>query len=403
MVATKSETMSEFTIGMVGPASPREFAEFLDVSPQDLPAGMGGSPVNLLTKELLKRNWNIKLFTLDAQIEKEQVYRGRNLTVCIGPYRPRARHRALDLFSAERAYLQSAILRERPDVLHAQWTYEFALASQATGVPTLVTAHDAPINVLRYNPTIYRLLRAVMAWKSIRHSRRLVVVSPHVETHLRRYHFLKGAAVVVPNGLPDSLFSQRSKVNTDGTRVHFATVLNGWGNYKNGQAAIEAFAQTRKSIANAKLLMFGAGHGPGEIAEQWAKQKGLQEGIEFVGMLSHEKLLSRLADTVDVLVHPALEEAQPMSIIEAMSMSIPVIGGMYSGGVPWTLDNGDAGILVDVRQPTEIAKAMVSLAGNRGLLSEWGARGRKLAESRYHIGAVADAYETLYRQTRRGA
>lgn len=392
--------MPKFTIGMVGPSVPREFAEHLALSPQDLPAGMGGSPVNLLTGELLKRGWNIKLFTLDPALAKEQVFRGRQLTVCVGPYRPRPRHRARDFFAAERSYLQSAIARERPDLLHAQWTYEFALASLSSGLPTLITAHDAPVNVLRHNLTVYRLVRTLMAWKAMRCAQNVVAVSPHVAGHLSRYHFLKGSAVVVPNGLPDSLFSLATRSNANRSSVHFATVLNGWGNYKNGQAGIEAFALARRSIADARLFMFGADHGPGEAAERWARERGFHQGIEFVGALPHKALLFRLADSVDVLVHPALEEAQPMSIIEAMSLGIPVIGGEHSGGVPWTLDYGQAGVLVDVKTPSAIAAAMVELASDKGLRAEWGARGRKLAESRYHIGAVADAYEALYRQTR---
>lgn len=395
--------MPKFTIGMVGPSAPREFADYLELAPEDLPAGLGGSPVNLLTRELLKRGWQIKLLTLDPELTQERIFRSKQLTVCVGPYRPRPRHRARDLFATERAYLHSAIVRERPDILHAQWTYEFALASLSSGVPTLVTAHDAPVNVLRHNPTIYRLIRTLMAWKAVRRTPRLVAVSPHVDSHLRQYQFLKGRADIIPNGLPDSLFSKMTAAKSDGSCITFATVLNGWGNYKNGQAAIEAFALTRREMADARLVMFGAGHGPGEVAERWAREHGLHEGIEFVGMLPHEKLLSRLAESVDVLVHPALEEAQPMSIIEAMSVGIPVIGGHKSGGVPWTLDNGQAGMLVDVASPAAIAAAMLELARDYKNRADWGMRGRRLAESRYHISAVADAYEVLYRQTRGAA
>jgi glycosyltransferase involved in cell wall biosynthesis len=390
--------MTQFTLGMVGPANPREFADYLAVAPEDLPTGLGGSPVNLLTRELLKRGRQITLFTLDPQVEKEKIFRSKQLTVCIGPYRPSPRTRALDFFAVERAYLSSAIEREKPDILHAQWTYEFALASQACGLPTLTTAHDAPINVLRHDPTAYRFLRTLMAWKAVRNVSQLVVVSPHVDTHLRTYHFLKGQAEIIPNGLPESLFSQAS-ANRNGARMHFATVLNGWGNYKNGQAAIEAFALTRREIPDARLFMFGDGHGPGEIAERWARANKLHDGIEFVGMVPHKKLLSQLAENIDVLVHPALEEAQPMSIIEAMSLGIPVIGGHKSGGVPWTLDYGQAGILVDLANPEVIAAAMLELAQDHEKRAEWGMRGRELAETRYHISAVADAYEALYRKT----
>jgi glycosyltransferase involved in cell wall biosynthesis len=386
------------TIGMVGPAVPQEFADYLGISAASLPAGLGGSPVNLLTKELLKRGRKIKLFTLDPALTVEKVFRGEQLTVCVGPYRPKARNRALDFFAAERKYLRSAIARENPDVLHAQWTYEFALASQDSGLPTVVTAHDAPINVLRHNLTVYRLVRTLMAWKAARRADLLVAVSPHVETHLRRYRFLKRDARIVPNGLPDALFSMAIEEKSIDTEICFATVLNGWGNYKNGQAAIRAFSQVRQRIGSGKLLMFGAGHGKGEEAERWAMENGLNGGVEFIGMVSHGELLRRLAENVDVLVHPALEEAQPMSIIEAMSLGIPVIGGERSGGVPWTLDGGRAGMLVDVENSGAVADAMFSLASDRKLIAEWGMRGRVLAESRYHIRAVADAYEALYEE-----
>lgn len=390
---------SPLTIGMVGPASPREFADHLKLAPHDLPAGLGGSPVNLLTKELLRRGRHILLFTLDPAITKEQVFRSERLSVCVGPYRPRPRHRALDFFAVERAYLASAIARERPTVIHAQWTYEFALAALSSGIPSLVTAHDAPLNVLRHNLTLYRLVRTLMAWRAVRRASILSTVSPHVEHHLRRYRFRREPAVVIPNGLPDTLFSMVSQAGTHSTRLNFATVLNGWGNYKNGQSAIRAFALARSRLPNARLLMFGAGHGPGEIAQRWAREHGVDTCIEFVGMLPHEQLLARLAEEVDVLVHPALEEAQPMAIIEAMSLGIPVIAGQNSGGVPWTLDQGQAGLLVDIDNPAAIANVMIGLARDPVRRAEWGLRGRRLAVSRYHISAVADAYEALYEQT----
>ena len=52
-----------------------------------------------------------------------------------------------------------------PDIVHAHWTYEFALGAIESRVPTVVTAHDAPLSILRLNPTPYRLARTVMAWQ----------------------------------------------------------------------------------------------------------------------------------------------------------------------------------------------------------------------------------------------
>jgi glycosyltransferase involved in cell wall biosynthesis len=105
---------------------------------------------------------------------------------------------------------------------------------------------------------------------------------------------------------------------------------------------------------------------------------------------------------VDVLVHPALEEAQPMAIIEAMARRIPVIGGKTSGGVPWTLDVGRAGILVDVRSPDQVATAMQRLITDPVLRQDLAERGQALARERFHISAVADAWQTVYAQLAEG-
>jgi hypothetical protein len=41
--------------------------------------------------------------------------------------------------------MREALQREQPDILSAHWTYEFAAAAIATGIPHVVTAHDAPL------------------------------------------------------------------------------------------------------------------------------------------------------------------------------------------------------------------------------------------------------------------
>jgi len=79
-----------FRLGMVGPAVPREFADLLGQPAHALPGGLGGSPVNLLTRELLRRGHRVTLFTLDPLLSAERVFEGPQLKVVVGPYRPRA-------------------------------------------------------------------------------------------------------------------------------------------------------------------------------------------------------------------------------------------------------------------------------------------------------------------------
>lgn len=388
------------TLGMAGPVAIHDLADYLD-DPQRVrtsaPRGLGGSPVVLLVKELLRRGRSIKLFTLDFSVSSEVVLRGDRLSIFVGPYRKRPRYRAMDCFAVERKYLAKAMAREKPDVLHAHWTYEYALGALATGLPHVITAHDAPLNILRlfhFHP--YRMVRLLMAYRVLRRARRVTAVAPYVAEHLARFHFHARPIAIVPNGMPHELFNVAVAPRENAEDVVYATVLNGWGGLKNGQVAIEAFALVRQRLPRARLVMFGTGHEPGGVGERWAQQRGLTDGIEFAGRIPYPTLMRRLAEEVDVLVHPALEEANCMAELETMALGIANIGGVRSGGVPWTLDFGKAGLLVDVTSPTAVAEAMLTLGEHAAVRVQWGQRGRASALERFHIARVADAYEELY-------
>lgn len=384
------------TIGMLGPIELAEFRDYLypsTMGTSDL-QGLGGAPVNLLCKELLRRGRRIVIFSLDPSVETERVLEGDRLRIHFGPFTP---NRARNFFKKERLFLARAISGEKLAFLHAQWTYEYALAAAESGLPHVVTAHDAPLNVLRHNFIPYRIIRTLMAYKAGRSAQRLVAVSPHVAEHLRRYLFHTKPIDIIPNGMPSSYFKHILGKEHRG-RIVFATILMGWGGLKNGGAAIAGFAKVRKILPDVEMLMFGAGHSADGPAAIWARERGWDTGIEFMGQVPHATLIDTLSRRVDVLVHPALEEAHPMAVIEAMSLGIPVIGGRTAGGVPWTLGDGKYGMLVDVRSPDQIASAMLRLIQDNEARRHLGELARESVKRRFHIKQVADSYEAIYAQ-----
>jgi glycosyltransferase involved in cell wall biosynthesis len=292
----------------------------------------------------------------------------------------------------------NVILREQPELLHAQWTYEFALAAQASGLPLIITAHDAPIRILSLNFIPYRIVRTLMAYRVLSRANRVVSVSPYIANHLKRFMIFRGAKEVIPNGIGDEFFKSIGKGKKVSRPITFACILNGWTVYKNGKAAIDAYALFRKEIPESKLLMFGANFGVNEEAHQYAKERNIEAGIEFAGFQQYVKVMNRLSREVDILLHPSLEESFGMVIIESMAYSLPVIGGLNSGAVPWVLDNGNAGMLVDMNNPLEIADSMLRLAKNKKERQELAKRGRIYVEKNFHIRIIADAYEKIYNE-----
>lgn len=394
--------MREPCIGVLGPVP---LAEFRDVLPEDWLAsgrlqGLGGPPVHFHVRELLRRGHRVVLFTLDPMLTEERIIETGRLKICLGRYTP---HRGRNAFRRERDYLLQAVRRERPDVLSAHWTYEFALAAAASGIPHVVTAHDAPWQVLRRNPIPYRMVRTAMAYCACRRAQRLVAVSPYVADHLRRFGFRGGPIEVVPNGLPGRL-RRPAAPRSPGSPTTFASLFSGgWQGLKNGPRLIEAFALLRRSLPGARLLMIGEQCDAAGSAAAWARARGMDGGIDFLGRQPHDRVMDLLAAQVDVLVHPSLEESFGMPLIEAAAIGVPVIGGRWSGAVPWVLGDGRYGVLVDVRSPAAIAAAMAELGRDEG-------RRRRLAEAaqaamweRFDLERTVDRYEAIFAELRHPA
>src|SRR5205085_11099029 len=96
----------------------------------------------------------------------------------------------------------------------------------------------------------------------------------------------------------------------------------------------------------------------GEAAQAcWQHMDGRGQ-VQFIGAVPHARLLDEMAQS-QVLLHPALEESFGVVLAEAMAMGLSVVAGAHSGAVPWV--QGDAGSLVNVRQPAQIAAALLRL------------------------------------------
>lgn len=386
-------------LGFAGPVSLKLLAGHVQ-NGEAIPEGYKFPPMTTLIEEYLRRGHQVSVFTLDQSTEHPRTFEGDQLTIHVGRYRPRARHRATDFFAVERADLVKAMREDPCDLVHAHWTYEFALAAIASKRPYVVTAHDAPLHILRMYRDAYRFLRTLMAVRVSRRARFMTAVSPYVACHFEKALGHRGEVTVIPNGLPEKLFAlgEGQDKRGDGETPTFVTVLTGWGRLKNGRAALEAFGKVRTALPKARLVMFGPGYGTGEEAEAWARQEGLVEGVDFVGAIPHPELMRWLSLEADVLVHPALAESFSVSVSEAMALGLPVIGGSHSGGVPFTLDYGEAGMLADVRSVEDISRCMLRLVDDPDIRLTFGEAAKRSARQRFHVEQVVEAYEEMFQK-----
>jgi glycosyltransferase involved in cell wall biosynthesis len=383
-------------IGIAGPIATVSFGKFFDLDISKAPPGLGPSDIVQTVKGLVERGHKVSVYTLSPGLRDPSTLEGRNLKIYFGEYRTRARQRLKDFFSAESNYVKKSILLDGPDIVHAHWTYEFALGALKSKKKTLITVWDWAPKVLWYSPDLYRFGRLCISLYTLWRGQHFTAVSPYIEKQLFRYK--RAHYPVVPSMLDDSLFKDRKRFLDKG-HARVVSVNNGFGKRKNVKTLLRAFHELRRKLRSCDLLLVGNDFGRGEAAEQWASQENLLDGVWFLGTMTHSEVLDLLED-VDLLIHPSLEEAFGMVLVEAMSKKTPVIGGRQSGAVPWVLNYGKAGILTDVTSHTSIAAEAISILQDEAKWRHYSESGYSYAWENFRLSHVVEEYLLEYNKLR---
>jgi L-malate glycosyltransferase len=382
-------------IAFSSPADIHVLARFMGRDEAGLAPGSGTCPpITALIMELIRRGHQVTLFTLSDSFEKEAIYDWGSLRIFVGPNK-RFRY----LYRPQIAYLKRVIRAEAPSLVHANWTYEFALGAIASGAPTVITIHDMPWRVLRYYlGSINVWVKLAMAYMVAIRGKHFTAVSQDGARHFRRWLFIRTPIRVLPNFAGEWIFDLGRTTSPGSDRPFtFYTLLRGWSQTKNGSCALRAFQLTRKSFPDARMIMIGAGHEAGGPAERWATTQGLAAGVTFRGHMQYGALLKFVAQETDVFVHPSLNETLSMAVAESMALKKPVIAGVRTEGMRRLLDDGRVGFLVDVSEPEELAKTMRQLAGDPELRKTTAEAAFDYACKNFSPDAVVPQYEALYR------
>jgi L-malate glycosyltransferase len=384
-------------LGVTGPVDLLELAELLDDHrPQT--SGYAAPIVSTLVRGLVARGHRVHVFALSQAPQDVGVYEGSNLRLHVAPMR--AHGRARDGFRSERRLLQTLMQSSELDVLHAHWTYEFALAAMRSHERVVVTVRDWWPVILRHHPHPYRVVRAVMQDRVLRKAPVLLANSEYTAEKVTRWY--RREPMVVPNPfdfgarLPD-----RATRHPTGPLI--GAVNNGFGKRKNVTALIRAFSLVRQALPGARLRLIGSGYEEDGPAHVYAERIGRDAGIDFIGQLPYERVIVEMR-SFDVFVHPSLEESFGSTLLEAISQGTPVIAGARSGAVPWVLDQGRCGRLVDVRDPAALAAEILTALelgpAERAAIIE---DAFQVARSRFSLDAVVDLHESVYEGVLRGS
>lgn len=286
--------------------------------------------------------------------------------------------------------LRKLIKKFNPDIIHShlyaiKYVYLSTLLLKIRRIHTIhnLAEKEAVSRDRKFNGMLYRTKKVLP-----------VALSEIVRDSIaKEYKISRYSIPVVFNGIDLSKCIEKKDYSLHNP-ITFINVAR-FAAQKNHKRLIEAFALFSKTNENSKLLLLGDGELVDEI-KKYAEHLNVYEKIIFKG---YQNSPYEILNSSDVFILSSDYEGIPMTIIEAMGTSLPIISTNV-GGISEIIENEYNGLLVK-READALAKAMTEIVCNAELRLKLGKNA--LSSSKWLSSkAMTDEYIKIYKGKENG-
>ncbi|MCB9926584.1 MAG: glycosyltransferase [Planctomycetaceae bacterium] len=263
------------------------------------------------------------------------------------------------------------------------------LAAWMEGVPVILSAlHSTgwPDGVGRLNRMLTPITDGFIA-----------VASAHRRYMIDRERFPSEKVTLIPNGvdtyrfrsLPDSGLAVKTKLGIP-PAAPVCGIVAALRPEKNHTLFLRAAALTAKQRPDAHFIIVGDGPERAKL-ERLAIEAGVASSTHFVGSRSD---VPQVLSSFDVFSLTSHNEANPVSILEALACEIPVVSTDV-GSVAESVADGSTGYLVKPGDANALANHWIKLFADPGLVRTFGSAGRATVEANWSLDTMVKGYERL--------
>ncbi len=299
--------------------------------------------------------------------------------------------------------------RVRPDVVHVntEWGcgWDGLLASRYLGLPVVGTFHTffADPGYLKAFGLPQHWLFEKLIWNYSRFFYDRCDVTTAPSKAVRDALVANGAAMppqVVSNGIPQ--LADRSGCDVSAFRKQHGlegptfVYVGRVSPEKSLEVVLAAFRRVVARFPQARFLLVGDGPERTPLTRLMQRME-IADHVVQLGHVPHEDLIARsIPRWGDVFVTASKTENQPISILEALSFGVPVIGAR-SKGIPELIDEGVNGLLFEPDNERDLANKMLTLAGDLPLCRQLG-EGARTGIQQHTISHTVDRLLGVYEQ-----
>lgn len=394
-------------IGIVAPFNPYFISSRLtcDIIPN---INTSANSVNTLVLSLLEAGNTVSVYTSCGGLRDTKCLEGERVKVFLIPTSPSPKHKWVKGFMCSDYIYMPRRIRNiinknlyQHDVLHAHWTYEYAMAVKpfVGKLPVFVTVRDwAPYILTTMKTVVTKInwMAKLFIFRKVMSEDKITFVANSTYTYNKIKEEYPGKEVpIIPNPILKTYIIEE-KINK-GIKHRFISIAVSLDDArKNINKLLEAFQLYRKKYNEAKLDIIGSYNKQGTNYTSW-KEHNLLENVTIHGAKPHDEVI-KLIDLSSCLIHPSLEETFGNILLEAMSRCVICIGGEQSGAVPLVLGKGEYGIVCDITNPYSIVEAMEK-QNDELYTKEVTRKATEMLKTNYSSEVVAKMHMDIYKKS----
>jgi glycosyltransferase involved in cell wall biosynthesis len=142
----------------------------------------------------------------------------------------------------------------------------------------------------------------------------------------------------------------------------------------NPLMAVKVVAELKKKYPDIKIYMGGPDLGGLQATQKLIEELGLQDNIEIVGFMNFQAKI-KYARQASVYISTNKIDNAPVSFLEMWAMGLPVISTNV-GGVPYLVNDGENGLLIEQNDYTSMAEKVSKIFENKALADKLVNNGR---------------------------
>jgi len=224
-------------------------------------------------------------------------------------------------------------------------------------------------------------------------------ISPYNKQHLLRFGFDPNKIIDHPVGIDTRRFNFRwesefCRDHDNHRTIRILTVAR-LVSEKGLEYGIRSIKEVLKRNSSAKIQynIVGDGEQKSQL-EELTRTLDLTGVVKFLGSLDQSGVRKTLQQA-DVFLLPSINEALPVSLMEAQATGLPVVASNV-GSVDKVVNNEKSGFLVPERDVDALAERLGYLIEHPEIWPEMGRAGRAYVEANYDINKLNDRLVEIY-------